>query len=77
MRWGVAGQGAQPMPEGVRRGRVATSEPGVELAYLDWGGDGELIVLHHAVGFSAACYAPIAHRLRDRYRLIAGAAGSI
>jgi pimeloyl-ACP methyl ester carboxylesterase len=58
------------MLEGVVRKRVPSSEPGVELATLDWGGDGELIVIHHANGFCAATYAPIAIALRDRVRVI-------
>jgi pimeloyl-ACP methyl ester carboxylesterase len=44
---------------------------GVELALLDWGGDGPLALLHHATGFCKAVWAPIAEALRPRFRVIA------
>ncbi|HIF93754.1 MAG: alpha/beta hydrolase [Myxococcales bacterium] len=56
---------------GVTRRRVSGSSPGIEIALLDWGGEGDLIVLHHATGFCGANLAPIANGLRDRYRVIA------
>lgn len=71
MKWKEAWDRARPMLEGVTRGRAPASEPGVELAYLDWGGDGDLIAMHHANGFCAATLAPIAASLRDRYRVVA------
>lgn len=58
------------MLDGVVRGRLPSSEAGVELATLDWGGDGELVVIHHANGFCGAAYALIAVELRDRYRVV-------
>lgn len=70
VKWAEAWERAQPMLEGVVRGRLPASEPGVELAILDWGGDGELVVIHHANGFCAATYAPIAIEIRDRYRVV-------
>jgi pimeloyl-ACP methyl ester carboxylesterase len=57
--------------EGARRIRLPGAEPGVELSALDWGGEGELVVLHHANGFCAATLAPVAVQLRDRYRVVA------
>ncbi len=59
---------ARRMLAGVERGRVDGS--GVELAYLDWGGDGDVALLHHANGFCAATLAPVAVALRDRYRVV-------
>jgi pimeloyl-ACP methyl ester carboxylesterase len=69
--WSEASASARKLFDGVTRGRIASSEPGVELSYLDWGGSGELVTIHHANGFCAATYARIAVALRDRYRVIA------
>jgi len=55
----------------VRRNRVALPARGVELAVLDWGGDGPLALLHHANGFCAAVWAPVAEGLRGHYRVVA------
>ena len=55
---------------GVTRHRVAGSAPGVELALLDWGGDGELVIMHHANGFCGATLAPIAKTLSERFRVV-------
>lgn len=71
MKWNEANDRGRAMLDGVVRGRAPASEPGVELAYLDWGGDGELIVIHHANGFCAATYALIAVALRERFRVVA------
>lgn len=68
--WEEAWARASVLLSGVTRRRLAASEPGVELALLDWGGPGELAVLHHANGFCAASLAPIAYALRDRYRIV-------
>ena len=57
--------------DGVERITLPASEPGVELAALDWGGEGELVVLHHANGFCGATLAALAAGLRDRYRVVA------
>jgi pimeloyl-ACP methyl ester carboxylesterase len=46
-------------------------ESGVEIALLDWGGAGPLAVLHHANGFCAALWDPVARALRDEFRVIA------
>lgn len=56
--------------KGVTRHRVKGSAPGVEIALLDWGGEGDLIVLHHANGFCGATLAPIAHALTPRFRVL-------
>ena len=54
-----------------RRRRVPLAERGVELALLDWGGDGPLALLHHANGFCAALWEAVAVGLRARFRVIA------
>lgn len=69
--WRDAWSRALPLVDGAARGRVPGAEPGVELAYLDWGGEGPLVVLLHANGFCAATWAPIASALRRRFRVVA------
>jgi pimeloyl-ACP methyl ester carboxylesterase len=51
-----------------RRLRLAS---GIEIALLDWGGDGALALLHHANGFCAGLWGLVAERLRPHFRLIA------
>ncbi len=55
----------------VRRRRLVLSESAIEIALLDWGGEGPLALLHHANGFCAGVWGPVAQRLRDHYRVIA------
>ena len=55
----------------VKRGRIALPENGVEIATLDFGGRGPLALLHHANGFCAAVWAPVAKALTRHYRVIA------
>lgn len=69
--WNEAWERALPLVDGVARGRLPGARDGVELAYLDWGGEGPLVVLLHANGFCAATWAPIASALRDRFRVVA------
>jgi pimeloyl-ACP methyl ester carboxylesterase len=58
------------LPDVARR-RVALAT-GVELALLDWGGEGlPLALLHHANGFCAGVWGLVAAKLRARYRVIA------
>lgn len=61
---------ATPLLAGVERRRVALAS-GVELALLDFGGDGPLALLHHANGFCAATLVLVAEGLTDRFRVIA------
>jgi pimeloyl-ACP methyl ester carboxylesterase len=44
---------------------------GARLHFLDYGGDGPPAVLHHATGFHAWMWAPIAARLTRRYHVFA------
>jgi pimeloyl-ACP methyl ester carboxylesterase len=58
------------LPDVARR-RVALAT-GVELALLDWGGEGRpLALLHHANGFCAGVWGVVAAKLCARYRVIA------
>jgi pimeloyl-ACP methyl ester carboxylesterase len=59
------------LPADVERRRLALPETSVEIALLDWGGDGPLALLHHANGFCGALWSPVAEALRDRYRVVA------
>jgi len=68
--WAEAWERGRGCLAGAERIRVAGASPGVEIAGLDWGGDGELVLMHHANGFCAATLAPIAQALCDRYRVV-------
>jgi pimeloyl-ACP methyl ester carboxylesterase len=59
------------MLENAKRGRIALPENGVEIATLDFGGRGPLALLHHANGFCAAVWAPVAIALTRHFRVIA------
>jgi len=55
----------------VRRRKLALRGSSIEIALLDWGGDGPLALLHHANGFCAGVWGLVAERLRGHYRVIA------
>jgi pimeloyl-ACP methyl ester carboxylesterase len=55
----------------VRRRKIALPESGVEIALLDWGGDGPLALLHHANGFCAGVWGLVAEPLSRHFRVIA------
>lgn len=44
---------------------------GASIHYLDWGGDGQPLILIHATGFLAALWQPIAEQLSSSFRVIA------
>ncbi len=46
-------------------------ERGVEIALLDFGGEGPPLLAHHANGFCAAMWAPVLEALRSRFRIFA------
>jgi pimeloyl-ACP methyl ester carboxylesterase len=54
----------------VERSRVALPERGVELALIDWGGEGPLVLLAHANGFCAAMWDLVARELRRDFHVI-------
>ena len=62
---------ASELLAGARRRRISLPERGVELALLDWGGDGPLALLHHANGFCAGTWGLLAKDLRPHYRVVA------
>jgi pimeloyl-ACP methyl ester carboxylesterase len=49
---------------------VVVEHDGLRIAALDWGGDGEPLLLLHPTGFCAGFFDPLARRLRDTYRPI-------
>jgi pimeloyl-ACP methyl ester carboxylesterase len=59
------------MLDQVRRRKLSLPESGIEIALLDWGGSGPLALLHHATGYCAAVWGPVAEQLSHHYRVIA------
>jgi pimeloyl-ACP methyl ester carboxylesterase len=59
------------IPADVIRRRISLPDRHIEIAVQDWGGDGPLALLHHANGFCAALWAPVAERLRERFHVVA------
>ena len=55
----------------VRRRKLTLPDSAIEIALLDWGGEGPLALLHHANGFCAGAWGPVAELLSDHYRVIA------
>lgn len=51
--------------------RLALPHAPAEIALLDWGGSGPLALLHHANGFCAALWAPVAKRLCEAFHVVA------
>src|SRR5262245_38077605 len=49
---------------------VVVEHDGLRIAALDWGGDGEPLLLLHPTGFCAGFFDPLARRLRNTYRPI-------
>ena len=54
-----------------RRRAFALPERGMEIAALDWEGDGPVALLHHANGFCKGVWALVADALRARWRVVA------
>ena len=50
---------------------LVVERDGLRIAALDYGGDGEPLVLLHPNGFCAGMFDPLARRLTDRFRPIA------
>ena len=60
-----------PLLRNVSRRRISLPARGVEIALLDWGGQGPLALLNHANGFCAGTWALLAEHLRPHFRVIA------
>jgi pimeloyl-ACP methyl ester carboxylesterase len=54
----------------IERRRLPLPGRGVELALLDWGGEGPLVLMHHANGFCAGTLGLVAEALVAEYRVI-------
>ena len=53
------------------RRRIQLPETEIEIALLDWGGDGPLALLHHANGFCAGVWGCLIEALEGRFRFVA------
>jgi len=51
--------------------RLTLAERGIDIALLDWGGDGPLALLHHANGFCKGAWGLVATLLRPHFRVVA------
>ncbi|MBM3671826.1 MAG: alpha/beta hydrolase [Actinobacteria bacterium] len=49
---------------------IVVENDGLRIAALDWGGEGEPLVILHPTGFCAGFFDPLARRLRDKFRPI-------
>jgi pimeloyl-ACP methyl ester carboxylesterase len=54
-----------------RAERRSVRLPDVEIALLDWGGDGAPVLFHHANGFCKGVFGLVAELLEPRFRVIA------
>ena len=59
------------LPSHVQRRRLRLQASGVEIALLDWGGEGPLALLHHANGFCGAMWGLVAELLQPHFRVVA------
>lgn len=50
--------------------KILLPKSGLEIALLDWGGEGPLALMHHANGFCAGSLGLIAEHLRPHFRVI-------
>ena len=51
--------------------QIAVERDGLRIAALDWGGDGQPLVLLHPNGLCAGLFEPLALRLRETFRPVA------
>ncbi len=58
------------MLKALEPGTGSIETEGLGIAWLDWGGDGDPLVLLHPNGFCAGIYHPLALRLRDAHRVL-------
>jgi pimeloyl-ACP methyl ester carboxylesterase len=64
-------ESARALLDRAQRGSLHLPGRGVEIAILDWGGDGPLALLHHATGFCKGMWGRVAASLAPRFRVIA------
>jgi pimeloyl-ACP methyl ester carboxylesterase len=58
------------MRRAVAHRRIPLPKAGVEIALLDWGGDGPLVLMHHANGFCAGTLGLVAEALVPAWRVV-------
>jgi pimeloyl-ACP methyl ester carboxylesterase len=63
--------GAAEILAGATRRRLSLGGSGIEIALLEWGGAGPLVLLHHANGFCKGVWGLVAHALRTHARVVA------
>jgi pimeloyl-ACP methyl ester carboxylesterase len=51
--------------------QISVERDGLRIAALDWGGDGDALLLLHPNGLCAGLFEPLALRLRDAFRPVA------
>ena len=51
--------------------RLTLTERAIDIALLDWGGDGPLVLLHHANGFCKGVWGLVAALLHPHFRVVA------
>lgn len=59
------------MTRAPRRRRLRLADAGLVLALAEWGDRGPLVLLHHANGFCAGLWTPVAEALAGRHRVVA------
>ena len=62
---------ARALLDRAHRRTLSLAERGIDVALLDWGGDGPLALLHHANGFCKGTWAEVADALGRRFRVVA------
>ena len=62
---------SRPNPSDAAPHELTVTRDGLTIAALDWGGDGDPLLLLHPNGFCAGLFHPLALALRDTYRPIA------
>ena len=53
-----------------KRQRLALPASGIELSLCDWGGEGPLLLMHHANGFCAPTFGLVAEALRSEFHVV-------
>jgi pimeloyl-ACP methyl ester carboxylesterase len=71
IRGGAAAVGREVVIAPKRRRFTTSADGSIEVAALDWGGDGPIALLHHANGLCAATWTLVAEALARHYRVVA------
>src|SRR5262249_57556438 len=66
----MAGATLMNNPFQFKRQRLALPESGIALSLCDWGGEGPLLLMHHANGFCAPTFGLLAEALRSEFHVV-------